>query len=247
MNFLLTNNINSPIYQVFNTTYFVVLFLTILLSIIVILNRNVLFNLSLKNKNTIITIMGIILLINFIYRRGSLIINGSYNYKINMDLAFCNMTNILFIVYCFTKKEKLYNLCFYMAFGGPLIAIIFPSVSISINSYYFLSFILIHNFLFVFNLMCFFFKKRNYNFNNFFNNYLIIFGILLVVFIFNYIFGTNYNELYWLISDKLINIGFLIKILTNKFTSTIFILLLNFIFIYFGYLFASFIKVDDIY
>ena len=218
--FLLNKNTGIQFYM-FNITHFLVLFITYIIMLIILYNKNKLKNISDINKKRIRISFGIILLILWIIRRGSFIYYDVYNIKNHLDLGFCNINVLLFIFYCLTGNKKMYKFCYYSTFVGPLLSILFPAVTTSINNYSFITFIINHNILFLMNLVfCIFeeLKQENSNVGIFF-----LIGYAYVVFtnILDIVFDLNYNKLIGFISSKYVQNGIVLYISNSLLISLI--------------------------
>lgn len=203
-NYLLNNNVGIE-FSLFSITHLIILSITYLMVILVLFNKKKISNISNKQKKKIRIVIGFLLLFTVLIRRGSFVYYGVYNWKRHLDLGFCNMTNLIFILYCFTGNKKIYNICYYFVFAGPLLAMIFPSVTLSINNFSFFAFIIMHYGIFVFNLIFALFEKKKYKFKQ------AVIGIgtgiiyFLITMVFNVFFSTSYNSFNDLISKTIYN------------------------------------------
>lgn len=191
-NFFL-NQQNDLIIEIFSIYHFFLIYIVLLFSYIIIKNKDKFINLDKIMQKKLRFLLFFILLINFILRRGSFIYYGVYNYKIHLDINFCNFTSILFMIYCISGNKNLYKICYYMTFVGPLLSIIFPSTNISPLNYSFYSFVILHHLIFIFNVMFMYIEKINSNKIEFIKIILFIIIYLSCTFFFNYIFKTSYN------------------------------------------------------
>ena len=211
-----TNQNNGMMIEIFSMWHIVLIIITLLLVDLIINNKEKISIISNKNKKIIRITFGIFLLFNMIIRRGSFIFYDVYNIQNNLDINFCNFTSIIFMIYAFTGNKKIYQLCYYMAFIGPLTAIIFPSVSISPLNYSFYSFIIIHHVVFIFNFIFMYFENEELKIKN------IIFYILLyfiIIYVIDYIFNFNYNKPLFFINDDIKNNKLIIYLLEKKLLS----------------------------
>lgn len=216
--FLLNENIGIN-FKIFNGTHFITLAITYILMVLIILNKNKLSSVSLKNKKIIQFGFGLFLVSIFLIRRISYVYYGVYDFKYHLDLGFCNITVILFIIYCLSGNIKLYKLCYYAVFGGPLLSILLPSVDLYINNFSFIVFILFHNILFLANLVFFEFNKVQFDKKD-----SIRITICCIIYIFftniiDIIFNFNYNQLSEFISDDYLKNIFIFYLANNFFTS----------------------------
>lgn len=205
----------------FNITHFIILFITYISMLIILYNKNRLKKISDINKKRIRISFGIILLVSWIIRRGSFIYYDVYNVKNHLDLGFCNMNVILFIFYCFTGNKKLYKFCYYSTFVGPLLSILFPAVTTSINNYSFIAFILNHNILFLMNLIFCIFEELKQESTNVKIVFLIGYIYVFSTNILDIIFDLSYNKLIGFISNKYIQNGIVLYVSNNLIISMI--------------------------
>ncbi len=205
-NFLLNNNHGLEI-KIFSLTHYLTILLVLFIIVLIIRNSIKLENLSNKDKKFIRYFFGSILLINLIIRRGSFIYYGYYDYNYHLDINFCNFTNIMFIIYCFSGSKKIYNFCFYLTFIGPLMAILFPSVNISPLNYSFYSYIIIHHFVFIFNFIFMYLENKEYNSKDLIKFLIFIIIYFITINIINYVINTYYNLPLDFINDDFLNIG----------------------------------------
>lgn len=187
-----------------------------------------------KNKETIRIFVGIFFLIVIAIRRLSFAFYGVYDWHHHLDINFCSMTNIIFIIYCFTGNIKIYKLCYYMIFSGPLMAIIFPSVNVSINNYSFFSFVVMHHLIFIINYIFLIFNNIKFHKKDFIISYIFIVLFVGFTYIFNFICDTNYNTLSSFLSLRFNMMPFFRVIVNNQFLSNLSLVLVNFTFLYIG-------------
>ncbi|MBE6138403.1 MAG: hypothetical protein E7173_01490 [Firmicutes bacterium] len=201
--FFLNKNLSTFQFKIFNVFHLISLVITFAIFIFIIYNRPNITNISSKRKKQIRIAFGIILLLFYIVRRGSFLYYGVYNWRYHLSLGFCNMTSWLFIIYCFSGNKKIYNLCYYCAFCGPLLSIIFPVINIGINNYSFVNFLMLHHVVFLINIVFAIFEKKEYNKEDMVISYVYMICYILSTYLFNFIFGTHYNELGQLISNSI--------------------------------------------
>ncbi len=231
-NFFLNQNGDLKI-RIFSIYHLLLILIVFLIVLVIIGYREKIYNLSENRKKIIRYIFAGILFINFLLRRGSFIYYGVYSTKIHLDINFCNFTSILFFTYAVSGNRKIYNICYYMAFIGPLLSIIFPSVNISPLNYSFYSFLIIHHLVFIFNFIFLFFESVECTKEKLINIIKFLIVYFSFIMIFNFIFNTNYN-----LPNNFINIDFINKnhiknILTNKMLSysIMYLVILTFILI----------------
>ena len=207
--------------EIFGISHICLILLTIIAIIIIVKNKYTISSFSNVTKRTIRLFLAAILLINLFIRRGSFIYYGVYSWQVHLDINFCNFTSLLFLIYSLSGNKKIYSLCFYMAFIGPLMAILFPSVNISPLNYSFYSYLIIHHLIFVVNFIFLFTENLSYSKEDFYHvsGFLIIY--FLIIKLFNLLFQTTYNELGDLINIKLTTNFFIDYICSNFLTTNL--------------------------
>lgn len=205
--FFLNQNIGNN-YAFLEVNYFVSLALIIVICTIIILSRNKLVKISQSKKNIIRLIFGCFLLIAWFLRRGSFILYGVYNWRHHLDINFCSMTNIMMILYCFTGNKRLYRLCYYLVFCGPFLSILYPSINSSLFNYSTINFLIIHHCIFIFNLIFFFFESPKYNKKDLIISEGFIVSFVLVTYVYNWLFKTNYNTLQSFVANNEVVVPF---------------------------------------
>lgn len=233
-NFFLNMNNNAIIFNAFSFLHVISLVITFILFIIILYNKKQLRNTNPVIKKRIRIVFGIILCIFYILRRGTFIYYGVYNWKYHLSLGFCNMTNILFIIYCFTGNKKICNLCYYCAFCGPLLSILFPVINISINNYSFINFIVIHHIVFLMNIVFAIFEDKEYSVKDMVWACGIIITYVLFCYGFNLIFGTKYNLLSQFVIDSVKKIDIVFRIINSKFLNNMVLLFIGMIMVLIG-------------
>ncbi len=187
---------------------------------------------KIKNKKTIRISVGIFFLLVMIIRRLSFVFYGVYDWHHHLDINFCSMTNIIFVIYCFTGNVKIYKLCYYMIFSGPLMAILFPSVNVSINNYSFFCFVVMHHLIFIINYIFLIFNNIKFSKKDFIISYILIVLFVAFTYIFNAVYDTNYNTLSSFLSFRFSMIPFFHFIANNHILSNLSLVLINYIFLY---------------
>jgi len=225
--FFLNQNTSIFNFEIFNFLHLISLVITLIGLIFIIYNKNKIANISNKRRKQIRIIFGIVLLLFYIFRRGSFVYYGVYNWKNHLSLGFCNMTSWLFIIYCLRGNKKIYNLCYYCAFCGPLLSILFPVIKIGINNYSFVNFIMIHHIVFLMNILFAIWEKKEYHRKDLLTSYMFIVVYVLLSYLFNFIFDTHYNELGQFIVDAFEQNHLMTYIIGHQMISTIILMIVG--------------------
>lgn len=245
--FLLNTNTSNLIFESFSFIHIISIILVVIVFILILYNKKKLISINKSNKKIIRIIFGLILVIFYIIRRGSFLYYGVYNWKNHLSLGFCNMTSLLFIFYCFTGNKKIYNICYYCTFSGPLLSILIPSVNIGINNYAFINFIMIHHFIFLMNLLFCIFEKKKSSKKDFITAYIIMIMYMFFCYSFNYIFGTHYNYLDNFLNDYIRNLNFVSKIINYDSLGFIILVMIGTGMVLLGYNFLKLIESEENY
>lgn len=211
--FLNLNNTSSI--TLFSIPHILMISITFILAFIIIYKRYKISKIPPKLYNIMRILFGIVLVLNFILRRGSFIYYNVYNWRIHLDINFCNFTSIMTIIYCFTNNKKILNICYHMAFIGPLIAIILPSYNLMPYGYAFYSFLILHNGVFLFILFSIFANKLEWSKERRFQTIKFLIIYYVIIFTFDYFFKVNYNMPLSFVNVSITNIPF-INFLANN-------------------------------
>lgn len=237
-NFLLNlNPSNNDLFFIFNT---LIILITFFLLIVLIINKK-----KIKKINLIKVryLFGILLLVNWIVRRGSFLYYGVYNYKYHLDIGFCNLTSILMIIYCFMGNKKLFSLIYYLSFCCLPLAILFPSINYSFAQYGFYSFIINHHINFLIIILLAIGNDLKYKRKEFKYCFSLVLAIFMSVIFINSVLGTSYNSLFSLLNPNFLNLKFLISVVEDFAVSNLFLLIVGIIMIHIGKIFI--IKIND--
>lgn len=216
MEFFLNQN-NNYIIDLFSKYHLILILLTFLFSVLIILNKEKFKQMNETRKKRIRIVFALILIVNLIIRRGSFIYYGVYNWHYHLDINFCNFTSILFIIYGLSGNKKLYRICYYMAFIGPLLSVIAPSANMKPLNYSFYSFLLIHHFVFIFNIIFMYMEDLKYHKKDFLKVIIFLLIYFTLIYAFNYFMGTEYNMPLTFFNNIFLNNSFIKELSYNNF------------------------------
>jgi len=233
--FFLNMNTSSFVFEAFNIIHIILLTIVFILFIVILYNKKNIRNLSHSKQKMIRIIFGVILIMFYVLRRGSFLYYGVYNWKNHLSLGFCNMTNFMFIIYCFSGNKKLFNICYYCAFCGPLLSILIPSVTVSINNFSFINFIMIHHVVFLMNIVFAIFENKRSSIKELFSAYKTMIIYILLCYGFNFIFETEYNFLNQFVVKGAQNINIISYIINSNVMNCIVLLCVGITMNYIGH------------
>ena len=183
-------NTQGAYFEIYSVWHFLQIAFIVVSVVLIYIFRN---NLkSEKNKNLFLIIGSIILLLNRFIDIFSKLVVGTFDFRLNLPLHFCLITDVLFAVMILFKKPKMFSFVYFFALIGPLPAIIFPQDSTFFDTYQFWENMLSHHFLIILNFYALFVceytvLKNDYKITAILGN--IIFFVMIV---FNAIWNTNY-------------------------------------------------------
>lgn len=238
-NFFLNQN-NDFVIELFSINHFLFIFVTFLLVLLIIINKEKFLNLKYNYKKMLRYTLAIILLINFILRRGSFIYYDVYNWQYHLDINFCNFTSILFFIYCITGSKKIYKVCYYFAFIGPLLSILIPSSNMSPLNYSFYSFIVLHHLVFIFNIMFMYIENYKYNKKDFIKTIWFLILYIIIIYIFNFFMNTIYNTPLSFVNINILKNKVTMVLLRVKYIEYFIMFLIIGLLIYFGKIFLKY-------
>ena len=137
--------------------------------------------------------MAVIMFLNFVIYYGSKIMLGTYDYKIDLPLHFCFVTGFIFMYILLTNnKNNLYRIIYFCTFVGPIPAIILPDITQCFNRYIFWQFFISHHIMLLFSVYSLVVFKYKVLKKDIFLTYIVGHIFIIMITIFNNIFGTNY-------------------------------------------------------
>ena len=172
--------------------HIICLSLLLIIFTIIVLNKNKISNLTLKIKDKVSFICILVMFINMVLYYGSKVVYGTFNWKVDLPFHLCFISNFLFMYTVIKKNDKLYKWVYFLAFIGPLPAILWPDNPSGYNSFNYYHQFFSHHFYLLSNM----FVLYAYNWKIAKKDMLLAYLYTSLIFwffvLFNYIFGTNY-------------------------------------------------------
>lgn len=179
-------------FKLFGTIHITLFVITILGMLLLFVNRNKLRKIDDKLKRKISIFIVVFMALNMIIYYLSKVYFGVYNWKVHLPLHLCFISGILFMIAIYTKNRKLYKITYFMAFIGPLPAIIWPELYKTFDSFIFYQYVISHHFFLIANMFIFCSYDVKMNKKDIINTFLFVNIVFIVMIIFNHICGTNY-------------------------------------------------------
>lgn len=167
--------------------------ISVLIGIIIIYkNREKLRNIDKKTKEIVEKVMVVVLFINMKLLYIPLLLYGQWTWKAHLPLHMCFIAGYLFMYSVWFKKRKVYKVVYFLAFIGPIPAILLPDLKGYYDAFIFYHFIISHHLLILFNMLYLYMENIEIKIKNVMNALAVSITIFFIMYIFNQIFGTNY-------------------------------------------------------
>ena len=189
--FFVDENITIP-FKLFGKTHLFLIAFVLVGLMVIYFNRKRLYQLSNVLKRRIVVIFAIILLLNMIVLYVSSFYYQTFDYKIMLPFHLCYLSNYFYIIAVILKKENWYSYLYFLAFLGPIPAIIFFGVVSVWESFNFYLYVISHHLLVIMGLCTFYLYPRKVELKHVFKLVVVLNIIYFLMKIFNYYFGTNY-------------------------------------------------------
>ena len=189
--FFIDENITIP-FKLFGKTHLFLLFFVLLFWSILFFMKKKIYQLKDKTKRRITVFFAIVLLINMLVLYVSSFYYHSFDYKTMLPLHLCYISNYFYIFVILFYKEKLYQYIYFLAFLGPIPAILFFDVPSVWESFNFYLYIISHHVLVIAGLFTFYMYPKKLSFKIIFRLVVILNILYIFMSIFNYFFQTNY-------------------------------------------------------
>ena len=186
--FFVDNHVGIPFYM-FSWIHFLLIILTSIIVYIIYKFRNDIRNIKMKKK--IRYVIALIMFLNMTIYYGAYVYYGVYNWKVHLPLHLCFISGYLFMYALVCNNIKLRKLAYFMAFIGPLPAIIWSDLN-SVDSFVFIQFIISHHFFLCVNLFVYYMDNLSINISDVKKVFVFVNTIFIVMLIFNVIMNTNY-------------------------------------------------------
>ncbi len=176
-------------FKLFDITHIIIIIIDLLLIFLLILFSKFL---SQTKKNVIALILAILLIINsasiYIYQ----ILMGIWFYRYSLPLQLCDLALIAVIYTLFTKNKYTYELSYFWALSGTLLAIITPAIYSNFPDFEFITFFINHSFVVISVIYLTVAFKMKPEIKSIWRAFIITNLYLFIISVFNLIFHTNY-------------------------------------------------------
>lgn len=182
---------NMP-FELFGKTHLVCLIFTIVVLIIIFIFRNGIRNIKKKTAGRIMVICASIMFLNVIVYYFIHFYFGIFDYTKNLPIHLCYLAGFIFIFAIVFNKKKLLKYTYFLAFVGPLPAIIWPGLESSLNSFSFYGYFFSHHFFLMSSFFSFFALKVKIDYKDVIKLFVMANLVFFAIIGFNNLFNTNY-------------------------------------------------------
>lgn len=179
-------------FQLFGFLHISLMVLLIIGILLLVVNKEKIAKMNEKIKDKIRISIALILFLNMTIYYLTRIIYGVYDWKVHLPLHFCFIAGYLFMFAVIFKKWKLYKISYFMAFMGPLPAIIWPELYRTFDTYIFYQYLISHHFFLLSNLFILYAYSIKITKKDFIKTIIVVFTLFICMAIFNFFFHTNY-------------------------------------------------------
>lgn len=160
--------------------------------VLIYCNRNRIIQMSEEKKKRLRYFVAIVMFINMAIYYGSLIYYGTYDWKADLPLHLCFISGYLYMLGLVTNSKKIYKVTYFLAFIGPLPAILWPDLVTSVDSFVFYQYIFSHHLFLISSFFFYYAYNVKIGKKDLWRIFFIANGIFIIMTGFNYLFDTNY-------------------------------------------------------
>ena len=189
--FFVDENITIP-FKLFGKTHLFLITFVLAGLFFIYFNRKRIYGLSKNVKRKIVVMFAIILLANMLILYISSFCYQTFDYKTMLPLHLCYLSNYFYILVILFRIEKCYPYHYFLAFLGPVPAIIFFDVPSCWESFNFYLYIISHHLLVIMGLCTFYLYPKKINLKHIVKLFIFLNILYFLMKIFNIYFDTNY-------------------------------------------------------
>lgn len=189
--FFVDENITIP-FKLFGKTHWFLIIMVLVGLILVYACRKKINQLSLITKRKIVVSFALLLLVNMIILYVSSFYYHSFDYKTMLPLHLCYLSNYFYIFVILFKKESWYPYLYFLAFLGPIPAIIFLDVPSCWESFNFYLYVISHHLLVIMGLFTFYLYPKKVKVSHMIKLVIVLNILYVFMKVFNFYFDTNY-------------------------------------------------------
>ena len=189
--FFVDENITIP-FKLFGKTHWFLMIMVFVGLILVYVCRKKINSFSLVTKRRIVVVFALLLFANMLVLYISSFYYHSFDYRTMLPLHLCYLSNYFYLFVILFKKESLYPYLYFLAFLGPIPAIIFFDVPSCWESFNFYLYVISHHLLVIMGLFTFYLYPKKIEVSHMIKLFVVLNILYLFMKAFNFYFDTNY-------------------------------------------------------
>lgn len=186
------NNTPGPEFKIFGPTHLLCITFVLICLLLIYLNRNNIFKLKAKTKRKILIIGALLMLANMVIYNISTIYYGIFDYRIHLPFHLCFISGYMFMYGIIFKKEEILKYTFFLAFIGPIPAILWPDLPSSFDYFKFYEYFISHHLFLILSFFSYYALNYNINLRNVIKVAILTNILIFIMMPFNIIFNMNY-------------------------------------------------------
>ena len=179
-------------FKLFGKTHVGLLLFLIILCLFIYFNRNKIVLIDEKIKRRITVFIALLLLFNMITLYISSFYYQCFDFNTMLPLHLCYLSNYFYIFVILFQKKKLYPYIYFLAFLGPIPAIIFFDVPSVWEAFNFYLYVISHHILVIGGFLTFYMYPTSIKKKQFIILILVLNLLYFIMSWFNSAFNTNY-------------------------------------------------------
>ncbi len=179
-------------FKMFGPHHLACILLVIIGLFLIYIFRNKISNLSMKTKRRILVIGALILLFNMLFYTFTNIYYGIFDYKIHLPFHLCFISNYMFIYGILFKDERILKYTFFLAFIGPIPAILWPELPSCFDYYKFWEYFMSHHLFILLSFFSYYALNYKIELKQIFKIFIFTNALIIIMMPFNHLFNMNY-------------------------------------------------------
>jgi hypothetical integral membrane protein (TIGR02206 family) len=186
------NEVPKFLFKQFGLIHCIFIAIPIIALIIMYINRKKISKIPVEKSKKILKIGAIILLLNMIIFTFGFLYFGVFDYTKHLPLHLCFIANYMFMYGILFEKENILKLTFFLAFVGPIPAILWPDFISTIDNFEWWQYVISHHVFIIASFFSYYALAYKIEKKDFIKTFILTNLLMLVMYPFNLLFDTNY-------------------------------------------------------
>lgn len=180
------------LFKQFGLIHCIFIAIPIIVLIIMYINRNKISKIPVEKSKKILKIGAIILLLNMIIFTFGFLYFGVFDYTKHLPLHLCFIANYMFMYGILFEKENILKLTFFLAFVGPIPAILWPDFISTIDNFEWWQYVISHHVFICLSFFSYYALNYKIQLKDYGRVFIFTNILMLIMYPFNLTFNTNY-------------------------------------------------------